>query len=293
MQRTPSGHVKLLLCLWLLVFAAVTGHANAWLGTRIVEAPVHPSARITLISPTAFAVSKEKAVYGYDASTELYKYLYTQGNPVNMRDPSGRIGEELGFGAGGWEYSLPMFQPRPAWPPRTPFPSQYLSKFDPGDYDKVTLDKGLDTMKDRFIQARDYLDRKGLVADGDASTAGSASCYIANEKVLQFMSPVPVGWLCFMDRAHDSIIGGWDENYIHCWAHNSSGTTEEAVFDWFDHSYHGNSGIFTRGNFDVFYGEHPYLSDQYPSVPAIIEKPGDAWQPKWDILDQLFNPTHP
>jgi len=235
----------------------------------------------------------ENPACGYDFASGVHKYLYTQGNPVNMRDPSGRIGEELGFGAGGWEYSLPMFQPRPAWPPRTPFPSQYLSKFDPGDYDKVTLDKGLDTMKDRFIQARDYLDRKGLVADGDASTAGSASCYIANEKVLQFMSPVPVGWLCFMDRAHDSIIGGWDENYIHCWAHNSSGTTEEAVFDWFDHSYHGNSGIFTRGNFDVFYGEHPYLSDQYPSVPAIIEKPGDAWQPKWDILDQLFNPTHP
>ena len=159
----------------------------------------------------------------------------------------------------------------------------------PGDFDEQTLDRGLDALKERFIMARDYLDKNGLEADAEGNAPGTASCWRANETVLRFMGPAPRGWVCFMDRAYDRPyrwLGGWDENFIHCYAGNKAGTKREIIFDWFEHAYHGNSGIFSEVN--VFYNLHRYQGDQYPNLPLPTEKEGDVWKPKWEILDFLF-----
>jgi len=88
------GLLHLLLCLVLAFMGMGTpAWAHCRPETRVGGSPVFSSNFTFADTAQPITASGENPGCGYDFASSLHKYLYCQGNPINMTDPSGNDGD--------------------------------------------------------------------------------------------------------------------------------------------------------------------------------------------------------
>jgi hypothetical protein len=138
------------------------------------------------------------------------------------------------------------------------------------------------------------MDELNIIADENSDSNGRASCAHGNNAILEFINPMPVCWICFLDNRIDKAKNNtqWDENFIHCFSKTKQGLGKQVVFDWFEYKgYHIGNGIYQDSNMMDFYKHHPNVGDPNPDAtkPTLNDcsaKPV-VWKPVWKILENL------
>jgi len=153
--------------------------------------------------------------------------------PANLYAFLRNTAQEIDFlGLADLPIYIPPYEfPGPPIPPIGPAPSA------PYDNCCCTPQRVLDgeiELNTRYKEASDYLRRSGAYYDPDGVGRG-VSCLEAAHAILQFMSPTPPCWTCFIENRQGRLGGlGWDENAIVCTSRPNRGTSRAIVFDWFD-----------------------------------------------------------
>jgi hypothetical protein len=213
------------------------------------------------------------------------RYGFVQNAPLSFVDAVGKLPIE--------GPTPPIHIPPAMYPPPTPFPQKLLKHYDCSCCGPSEIEAGKKELIGRFQEGKDYLDGKNLTADAEADKPGEASCDRANGAILNFIDPTPRCWICFIDRRWAHIIGGWDENFIHCYTKNNGGIRDELILDWFDSAIYGGSGVY--GNVNGFYDRYPYPAHQYGNVPVYVDcaAPEDTWKRDESKFDGLFTGYDP
>ncbi len=93
MNRMSSRLLQLLLCALLIGAMSLTARAVARPENRVWNFFPSPLKSAADDLDKALESRPENPTCGYDFASGVRKYLYTQGNPVNMVDPSGHDGD--------------------------------------------------------------------------------------------------------------------------------------------------------------------------------------------------------